>query len=225
MKISKILSAAFLPFLLIGMVASCYSQNGWGLVKGSSYGDEGHGIYLTYRLPGETFRDPITGRNVGPDPFPLILGYSRTVNDSHLLSGEVGWLQMPFLLVEDGTGTLQSIQSNTPQVRFAYRFMPFGGEHIIEPYLGGGVVISVPTAEVLGQRLVGVNGDMQVMAGARIQPGGPIFFQLEVPYTWANLRQLVVQNAGGSSTMTSFNLGPDFFVGQFWPLIGVGVKW
>lgn len=207
------------------LTLTAFSQNGWGLVKGSSYGNDGHGIYIAYRLPGETMVDPFTGRNIGPEPFPLILGYSRTINDSHLLSGEGGWLRMPFLLVDDGSGTLQSIQSNTPQARLAYRFMPLGGEHIIEPYLGGGVVLAVPTAEVLGQRIVGINGDLQIMAGARIQPGGPIFLQVEVPYTWANLRQLVMQNPAGSSTTSSFNLGPDFFIGQFWPLIGVGMKW
>lgn len=217
----KFVPSIFFTSLLLFSTVSTFSQNGWGLVKGSSYGEEGYGIHIAYRPPGETFL--INGRNVAPQAIPVVIGFGRTLAEQHVLSAELGWVQSPRLLITDLNGNvIDEVPANTPQLRLSYKWMPLGGEHILEPYLGAGIMLAGTFSSIPGERFQGINGDLQAMAGLRIAPGGPIFFQLELPYTYLTARQLIFPD-GSTSTVTSF--GPDFFMGQFWPLIGVGVKW
>lgn len=217
----KLFHSLFLSCLLLLSTFSAFSQNGWGLVPGSSYGEEGYGIHVAYRLPGETVS--INGRNIAPQAVPVIIGFTRTLEESHMLGAELGWVQSPRLLITDLNGNvIDEVPANTPQLRLSYKWMPLGGEHILEPYLGAGFVAAGTFSSIPGDRFQGINGDLQAMAGLRIAPGGPLFFQLELPYTYLTARQLVFPD-GSTATITRF--GPDFFMGQFWPLIGVGVKW
>lgn len=204
------------------MTSLLVAQNGWGLTQGSSYGEAGNSIHLSYRMPGASFRDPATGRNLAPQSVPVILGYTRTVEDAHMLTLEGGWVQAPFLLITDQNGDPIEVPANIPQLRFSYRWMPLGGDHLLEPYAGIGAVAGVNITRLPNQPFWGFNGDVQAMIGFRFFAAGPLFFQAELPYTLLTMRRLLFPDG---STGNSFQLGPEFTTGQFWPLFGIGVKW
>lgn len=215
----------FIVGMLLFLPIFSFSQNGWGLTTGNETREGNSGIYFSYRLPGSITVDPLTGLSVGPQVFPIVLGYSRSVGNAHLFGAEGGWIRSPFLFLVGNNGNVIDVNSNTPQLRANYKFLPLGGNHLIEPYVGGGIVVGASFANPPGQRFLAINGDFQAMIGARVYPKGPFFLQVEVPYTFAILRQLLTQNVNNTTGNTEFSLGPDFNSGQFWPLIGIGIEW
>lgn len=215
-------------FLLVGLFLSIpissLSQNDRLVVAGSDPTHGNDGIYLAYRLPGERFIDPNTGQAIGPEPFPAILGYTKVLNSSHILGVDLGWLRNPTTRLMDVNGNLVNVPVNTFQARFNYKFMPLGGDHLIEPYVGGAIVVG-STLSTQVQRLLAVNGNLQISAGARIFLGGPYFLQVEVPYSVANLSQWVTENGNNGINNTDFSLGSNLGRNQFWPVIGIGFEW
>ncbi len=171
--------------ILLCLSLSSFSQDDRLLVKGSAPTVGNNGIYLSYRLPGERLFDPVTGQNVGSEPFPVILGYYKTIKDVHLLGVEAGWVRNPASRMIDANGNFVNVAVNTAQLRFNYKFLPLGGDHLIEPYVGGAIVVS-STLNMEVQSFLAAGGNLQIMAGARVHAGGPFFLQVEVPYTLAN---------------------------------------
>lgn len=216
---------SFRFFLFVGVLLSLpissISQNNKSFVRDSAYSPEGNGIYIAYRFPGASITT--NGTNTAPQIIPVILGFSRKLEKVHMVGGELGWVQDSRWLITGPNGNITDlIPTNTPQLRLSYKWMPLTGDHILEPYLGAGMMVGATFSRSPRDRFQGLNVDMQALAGLRISPKGSIFFQLEVPYTYFRAHQLFFPD-GSTASDTAF--GPDFFMGQFWPVIGVGVKW
>lgn len=212
-------------FLFVGgfltLPVCSLSQNSKSFVRDSTYSQEGNGIYIAYRPPGASITS--NGTNTAPQVISVILAFSRKLEKVHMVGGELGWIQDSRWLITDPNRNITDlIPTNTPQLRLSYKWMPLTGDHILEPYLGAGMMVGATFGRMPRDRFQGLNVDMQALAGLRINPEGSIFFQLEVPYTYFRAHQLLFPD-GSTASNTAF--GPDFFMGQFWPLIGVGVKW
>ena len=213
----------FLILLLSVMALPLSAQNGWGLVPGSSYGDEGNSLHIAYRLPGRQLFIPGTGQQIAPQAFPIVLGYGRTLNDMHLVGAELGLVTQANTFLTDQDGNLiAATNSITPQIRGTYKFLPVGGEHLLEPYFGVGVAVGSTFTSMAGNRFISVNAEVQALGGLRIYVGGPMFIQFELPYTWLNVRRLTFPDGSSNFAML---FGPEFNTSQFWPLFGLGVKW
>ncbi len=215
--------AMLIGCLLLAGTQTSHAQTGWGLWKGSSYGYEGHSIHLSYRPQPREFRDPQTGVNLDPEVLPVVLGYTRTLNDRHQISIEAGGMRQFGVIITDTAGMfIDAVNSITPQVRAGYRLAPLGAEYFIDPYFGLGLAGGVSFINLPGDVFQGANVEVQALAGIRLFPVEGLFFQLELPYTWANVR--TERFPDGSSSFSAL-FGPDFDIGQFWPLFGLGFQW
>ncbi len=201
--------------------ATAQGGYGWGLRPGSSgYNDRITAFYLAYYPSPRPVIVPQTRLNINPEAIPVVLGWSRTMGERHLLGVDAGLTRREQLEVLAGS-TDSLLSGITPQVRLSYRIMPLGGDHAVEPYLGAGIVLSPTISDSETRPFHSFQSNSQLILGLRVFTGSPVFLHLEVPYTFANW--ITYPNTG--STGYGFNLLSTELLGQFWPLFGVGVTW
>ncbi|MDP5170570.1 MAG: hypothetical protein NWR72_10015 [Bacteroidia bacterium] len=220
MKPSRVI---LLPILLLSTFSS-FAQNGWGLVPGSSHGGgREYAITIGYQPPLRDLVVPGTSRNILPVAIPVILGFSRTFSDAHVIGVELGARTHKFAQILDEQGAvLATVNSFTPLLRGSYRWLILGGDHAVEPYVGATLLANATFTNWPGDRFTSAGLATQVIAGVRIYTGSPIFLQLEVPYTWASL--LLGRLPDGSQSVFS-TVGDHDFESQFWPLASIGITW
>lgn len=187
-----------------------------------------HSAHLGIRIP--EFREiiePTTGRNLISEPKRLVIGYAYSWREQHVFSAEGSWSTKGAFGLPNASGVFaRYTTAQIPQLRLGYRWMLRPQEYNTIPYLFTSSIFSPFLTPEPGQRIAGSATRFQVAAGLRFFPeGGPVFIQLEIPYTFLSINRISFVEGGGTTFTSWGTKGYENFSVQFWPVVSIGLRW
>lgn len=181
-----------------------------------------HHFGVGLQMPGTKILDPVSGRNLLPEVYPLTFRYGMTFEERHGLGLTVGGRvnrHMPRWNLNGliGIGVLRNYDA-----RIDYRWYTNSPESRWQPFVGGGINIGITEFTINEQRTVARNYRLTAQAGLRVHLLDWLYVETELP----------VRVVLGELGLFGGNVDPvevleeywQFQRNQLWPVFSIGVK-